>query len=79
MIEHLAGMQHHFRERSEFRAVHPANPDRHQPCRHLVIGDFTARIAGHEKVNLFAGKLPGISFLADQVNGAHACGKRWRG
>ncbi len=72
-------MEHHFGERCEFRSVHPANPDGHQPRRHLVIRDFPACIARYEERNLFAGKFTGITFFADQVDGAHACGKRWAG
>ena len=78
VIEHLPGMQHHLRQRGKLGAVHPANPGGHQPRRHLVIGDFPARVTGHEKVDFLVGKFPGITFFADQINGAHACGKRWR-
>src|SRR5436309_5066610 len=75
MVEDFSGVQHHFGERRELGAVHAADPHRHQPRGHLVIRNVAARIAGNEKINFFAGKFPGITFLADQVDGAHAFGK----
>src|SRR6266478_4740042 len=76
MVEDFSGVQHRFSERRELRAVHAANPHGHQPRGHLVVGYFAASVAGNQKIDFFAGEFPAITFLADQVDGAHAFGKR---
>jgi len=52
-----------------------ADPHGHQPCGHLVVGYFTARVAGNEEVDFFAESSPDHVF-ADQVDSAHAFEKR---
>jgi len=74
MIDNLAGMQHGFRECSRFGGAEAANPHRHQPCGHLIVGNVAAGVSRHEKIDFFAGVFPGIAFFADEVNGAHAIG-----
>src|SRR5882762_7648584 len=64
MIEDFPGIEHHFGEGRELGAVHSANPHGHEPRGHLIIGNFSP------------GEFPGITFLANQVDGAHAFGKR---
>src|SRR5229473_6309146 len=76
MIKDFSGIEHHFGEGCELGAVHSASPHGHEPRGHLVIRDFSPGVAGNQKINFFAGKFPGITFLADQVDGAHAFGKR---
>ncbi len=75
MIQHFARIQHRFGKRRKLGAVYPADPHRHQPRGHLVIRYFPARIAGNEVFDLFPGEFPGVTFFADQVDGAHACAK----
>src|SRR6202030_4140124 len=72
MVEDFSGVKHHLGESREFGAAHAANPHGHEPCSHLVIGYFAARVAGNEKIDFFAGEFSGITFFADQVDGAHA-------
>src|SRR6267143_3791981 len=76
MIEDFAGIKHRFREGGDFRTVQASNRNGHEPCSHLIIRDFATRVSADEKADLLAGQFPGITFLADQVNGAHACGRR---
>jgi hypothetical protein len=71
-IEDLAGEKHGFGERGELGTIYAAKPRGHEPGGHLVIGNFAARIAGDEEVDLLAGVLTGIAFFADEVDGAHA-------
>ena len=59
-------------ESRELGAAHAANPHGHEPRGHLVIGYFAARVPGNQKIDFFAGEFPGITFLANQVDGAHA-------
>ena len=54
--------------------AHTAKHDRHQPGRHLVIGNVAAGVRGNELFDFFAGKFARVSLAADQVNGAHALG-----
>src|SRR6266853_5103852 len=76
MIEDFSGIEHHFGEGRELGAVHSANPHGHKPRGHLVIGNFPPGVAGNQKIDFLAGKFSGITFLTDQVDGAHAFGKR---
>src|SRR5216683_2188902 len=71
MIEDFPGIEHHFGEGRELGAVHSA-----KPRGHLVIGNFPPGVAGNQKIDFLAGEFPGITFLANQVDGAHAFGKR---
>ena len=71
-IEDTAGVEHRFGERGNFGARQATARDRHQPSRHLVIGNPTARVAVDEPSNFFAGKFRGIALAADEIDGAHA-------
>ena len=71
-VEHLAAEHHRLGERERLDARHAPDAHGHQPCGHLVVGYFTARVAGNEEVDFFAGEFPGITFFADQVDSAHA-------
>src|SRR5437016_13585243 len=76
MVEDFPGVKHHFGEGRELGAVHAADAHGHKPCGHLVVGYFAARVAGDQKIDFFAGEFTGVTFLADQVDGAHAFGER---
>src|ERR1700676_1855045 len=71
-IDDFAGIEHGFGERGDLRTIEATEPRGHEPGRHLVIGNFAARVARDEEVNLLAGVFTGIAFFADQVDGAHA-------
>ena len=75
MVEDFSGIKHHLGESRELGAAHAANPHGHEPRGHLVIGYFAARVPGNQKIDFFAGEFPGITFLANQVDGAHASWK----
>ena len=64
-------MQHGLGERGYFREGQATKPCGHQPCRHLIVGNFAARVAGDQEIDLFAGEFSRIAFFSDQVNGAH--------
>jgi hypothetical protein len=72
VIEDLARIQHDFGQGREFRAVHAPNPYSHQPSGHLVVWDFATGVTGNEETDFLAGELSRITFLADQIDGAHA-------
>ena len=74
-IEDLARAKHGLGERGELGTIDAANPRGHEPGGHLVIGNFAEGVAGDQEVNLLAGVLTGITFFADEVDGAHASRK----
>src|SRR5258708_29097874 len=76
MSEGFGGIEHDWGEGRELGAAHSAHPRGHEPRGHLVIGNCPPGVAGNQKIDFFAGEFPGITFLADQVDGAHAFGKR---
>jgi len=74
MIDDFAGVQHHFGEGGDLGVGEATNPGGHEPGGHLIIGDFALGVAGDEESDFFAGVLPGIAFLTDEVDSTHAIG-----
>lgn len=71
-IDDFSGIEHGLGERGDLGTIQAAEPSGHEPGSHLVVGNFAARVAGDEEINLLARMFTGIAFFADQVDGAHA-------
>ena len=70
-VQHSPGAPHRLRQGGGLALVQPAEHDRHQPRRDLVVRDFTRGVPAHEEGDLFVRQLRALSFLPDQVHGAH--------
>ena len=78
MIDHFAGVQHHFGQRRRFRVSKATDPGGHEPCRHLVIRNFAFGVAADEESDFLTGMFPGIAFFSNEVDGTHAIGNEVR-
>ena len=70
-VHRFAGAQHAFREPADFAVGHPREEDGHQESRHLIVGNFAAGVAFHQKFNLFGSEFFPVALPLDQVNCTH--------
>ena len=81
-IEHVAGMQHRVGQGCGFSARHALQNDRHQPGRHLIVGNFAVGVGADQAFDLGAGQLDAVALFADHIDGAESlCDRRlahWR-
>ena len=69
-IEHVARMQHRIRQRRGLWPRHAVQHHRHQPRRHLIVGNIAVRVGVHQAFDLGPRQLDAIPLFADHIDGA---------
>ena len=70
-VEDLAAFDHRPGQREGLRRGHAADADRHQPGRHLVVGDLLSQVAAEEKLDLFGRVLVPVALAPDDLENVH--------
>src|SRR5208283_7498 len=70
-VDGIARTQHALRETADFAVGHPREVDRHQERRHLIVGNVSAGVTFHQKLNLFGREFFSAALPLDQVNCTH--------
>ena len=64
ILEHPPAPHHRGGQLPAFRGRHSAKEDRHRPGAHLVIGDFAAREAGDQELDLLGAQFAPSRFFS---------------
>ncbi len=70
-VEHLAAGHHGLRQGKCLGAGHATDAHRHQPGRHLVVGNLATQVAGEQKFDLFGRVFRTVSLAADDLEWNH--------
>ena len=76
-VEGITGIPDGHGEGGGFLGGHAAEVDRHAEGGGLVVGDLTGHVALHERADLGVGQSLSVSFLFDDVVGAHVLSFLW--
>src|ERR1700694_4294255 len=70
-VEHVAARAHCARQWKRLGPSHSSDAHRHQPRRHLIVGNVPTQVAGQKKIDLLVRMLATIALAADDLERVH--------